>query len=220
MRIDITLVKFAVYNSLATFVSQKPLDLGADYSFFSATKYISGHGSVTAGALAVKNESDIENVKYCANALARSLNPFDVYIVSLGLATLPIRMQQHEKTALELAKRLQNHKKIKEVRCSGLESHENFILAKKQMKYTPGVFTVNCDSLDTAEKLVAQTKLFGEKASFGTADSRMEIPAKISHASFTKAELEKIKIYDTTVRISVGLEDIEDLWEDINAVLK
>ncbi|QKF81334.1 trans-sulfuration enzyme family protein [Halarcobacter ebronensis] len=206
---------FAVDNSLATFISQKPLDLGADFSLFSTTKYVSGHGAVVAGAIVAKTQELSEQIHYYANAHGRSQNPMDVYLISLGVPTLKVRMIEHQNSSLEIAKFLEEQSYITKVTHPGLKTHPQYELAKKQMKYIPGVFCADFRSLDLAEKFIENTKIFGEKCSFGSPDSRVEIPAKISHASFSKEELEAIGIAEGTVRFSIGLENVEDLIEDI-----
>ncbi|MFA7084264.1 MAG: PLP-dependent aspartate aminotransferase family protein [Arcobacteraceae bacterium] len=206
---------FAVDNSLATFISQKPLDLGADFSLFSTTKYISGHGSVVAGAIVAKTEKLAAELHYYANAHGRSQNPMDVFLIGLGLPTLKIRMEAHLKSALEIIAFLEKQPFIKSVNFPALASHPQYALAKEQMKYIPAVFTVEFISEKMAEKFIANTKIFGEKCSFGSPDSRVEIPAKISHASFSKEELKAIGISDSTVRFSIGLENADELIEDI-----
>lgn len=210
---------FAVDNSLATFVSQRPLELGADFSLFSTTKYISGHGSVIGGALSTNRKDLLKDMRFTANAQGRSQNPMDVYIVSLGIPTLPVRLKAHQERALQIAKWLESHPKVVKVVYPGLESHPQYELAAKQMCYFSGVMTVDLESVDLAEKLVAESRLFSEKCSFGTPDSRIEIPGKISHASFSEEELKSIGITPATVRISVGLEAVEDLIDDLKGVL-
>ncbi|RXK04458.1 trans-sulfuration enzyme family protein [Halarcobacter bivalviorum] len=211
---------FAVDNSLATFISQKPLDLGADFSLFSTTKYISGHGAVVAGAIVAKTEELSKEIHYYANAGGRSQNPMDVYLISLGIPTLKIRMKEHQDISIKIAKFLEEQPYITKVTHPALESHPQYELAKKQMKYIPGVFCADFESLELAEKFIENTKIFGEKCSFGSPDSRVEIPAKISHASFSKEELEAIGIAEGTVRFSIGLENIEDLIADIEQAVK
>ncbi|RBQ29631.1 trans-sulfuration enzyme family protein [Aliarcobacter vitoriensis] len=211
---------FAVDNSLATFISQKPLDLGADFSLFSTTKYISGHGGVIAGAIVAKTKELANQIHYYANAHGRSQNPFDVYLISLGIPTLKIRMKEHEANSIEIAKFLQNQDYIVKVTHPGLENHPQHALAKSQMKYMTGVFCADFTSVELAERFIENSKIFGEKCSFGSADSRVEIPAKISHASFSKEELKAIGISDSTVRFSIGLEEVEDLIEDIKQAVK
>ena len=211
---------FAIDNSLATFISQKPLDLGADFSLFSTTKYISGHGSVVAGAIAAKTKELSNEIHYYANAHGRSQNPMDVFLISLGIPTLKIRMKEHQENSIKIATFLEEQDYILKVTHPGLKSHPQYDLAKKQMKYIPGVFCVDFNSVELAEKFIENTKIFGEKCSFGSPDSRVEIPAKISHASFSKEELAAIGITDSTVRFSIGLESVDDLIQDINQAVK
>lgn len=211
---------FAVDNSLATFISQRPLELGADFSLFSTTKYISGHGAVVAGAIVAKTEELAEQIHYYANAGGRSQNPMDVYLISLGIPTLKVRMKEHQENSIKIAKFLEEQDYIVKVTHPALESHPQYELAKKQMQYIPGVFCVDFTSVELAEKFIEDTKIFGEKCSFGSPDSRIEIPAKISHASFSKEELAAIGIADSTVRFSIGLENVEDLIEDIKQAVK
>ncbi|WP_321468524.1 aminotransferase class V-fold PLP-dependent enzyme [Halarcobacter sp.] len=211
---------FAVDNSLATFISQLPLKLGADFSLFSTTKYISGHGAVVAGAIVAKTEELAEQIHYYANAHGRSQNPMDVYLISLGIPTLKVRMKEHQENSIKIANYLEEQSYIKKVTHPALKSHPQYELAKKQMKYIPGVFCADFESLELAEKFIENTKIFGEKCSFGSPDSRVEIPAKISHASFSKEELKAIGIAEGTVRFSIGLENIDDLIEDIKQAVK
>ncbi len=211
---------FAVDNSLATFISQRPLDLGADFSLFSTTKYISGHGAVVAGAIVAKTAELANEIHYYANAHGRSQNPMDVYLISLGIPTLKVRMCEHEKVSIKIAQFLEDQDYITKVTHPALKSHPQYDLAKEQMDYIPGVFCADFESLELAEKFIENTKIFGEKCSFGSPDSRVEIPAKISHASFSKEELEAIGITEGTVRFSIGLENYEDLIEDIKQAVK
>ncbi|ERP32021.1 trans-sulfuration enzyme family protein [Chitinivibrio alkaliphilus] len=208
-----------VDNSLATFISQKPLALGADISFFSTTKYVSGHGSVVGGVLVTGRDDLVDPFAYAANAYGRSQNPMDVYVTSLGLPTLPMRMKLHEENAHALATWLETLPEVVSVTYPGLPSHPQHELARTQMRYFSGVFTVDFDTPQTAQRVVEKTVLFGEKASFGTADSRIEIPGKISHASFSEAELAAIGITPATVRLSLGLESVDDLKKDIQEAL-
>jgi cysteine-S-conjugate beta-lyase len=211
---------FAVDNSMATFAAQKPLELGADFSVFSTTKFISGHGSVTAGAIVSKSEYWDEKLCYMANAHGKAQSPFDVYLVSLGLPTLVYRMKAQEQSAIKLAQFLETHPDVLEVKFPALPSHPQYELAKKQLKIIPSILTINLSTVEKAEKLIKNTKLFGEKVSFGTADSRVEIPAKMSHATNSQEDLKAKGLTLSTVRISVGLEDTDDLIQDIVQALK
>ena len=211
---------FAVDNSMATFAVQKPLDLGADFSVFSCTKFISGHGSVTAGAIVAKSTFWYEKLSYMSNAQGRAQSPFDVFLVSLGLPTLVCRMKSQEGSALKLANFLLNHPDVAEVKFPGLPSHPQYELGKKQMKIIPSVLTIRLHNQLKAEQLIRNSKLFGEKVSFGSADSRMEIPSKMSHATYSDDDLKAKGLSHSTVRIAVGLEDADDLIQDIVQALK
>lgn len=213
-------VLFAVDNSMATFAAQKPLDFGADFSVFSTTKFVSGHGSVTAGALVSKTEEWHTKMHYHANAYGRAQSPMDVFLTTLGLPTLVYRMKIQEESAITIAKFLKTIPKIKEVKFPALEDFEQYELVKKQMKVVPAVLTIQLDSEESANKLLANTKLFGKKVSFGTADSRLEIPAKMSHATNSESCLASKGINNATVRISVGLENTEDLVADLHQALQ
>lgn len=209
----------AIDNSLATFASQRPLELGADISLFSTTKYVSGHGSVIGGAITTNNQELLEQLKFTANAQGRSQNPMDVYIISLGIPSLSIRLKAHEERAMVIAAWLEGHPKVTRVVYPGLKSHPQHELACRQMRFFNGVMTVDFKSIELAEYVVSKTTLFSEKCSFGTADSRIEIPGKISHASFSEQELLDIGIKASTVRISIGLESLTDLLNDLKGVL-
>lgn len=210
---------FAVDNSMATFASQKPLDLGADFSVFSATKYISGHGACVAGVLVAKEERWYERIHYYSNAQGRAQSPFDVFLVSLGLPTLTYRMKAQELSAFIIAEELSNFSEVKSVKFPGLKSHSQYDLVKRQMKIIPAILTVDFEDEFIAESVIKNTKLFGEKVSFGTSDSRAEIPAKMSHASYSEEDLQKIGLTKATVRFSIGLENTEDLIQDIKQAI-
>lgn len=210
----------AVDNSLATFASQKPLDLGADFSISSATKYISGHGCIVAGFIVAKDPEWAEKLRYFANAEGRTQSPHDAFLISLGLPTLPYRLQVHEQNALKIAEYLTGRNDIKKVIFPGLENHPQYSLAKKQMKYIPGILTIEMNSMEKTDAFVCKTKLFGEKASFGSSDSRIEQPVKISHHCYSEEDLNAIGITDTTLRLSIGLENVDDLISDIDIALR
>lgn len=211
---------FAVDNSMCTFVSQKPLDLGADISFFSTTKFISGHGSVIAGAVVSKTEELHQKVRFYANAYGNAQSPMDVFLTSLGLPTLVYRMKAQEESALKIAKFLKTFPQIKSVKFPALEDFEQKELAKKQMSIVPAVLTIQLKNEEAANKLINKTKLFGKKVSFGTSDSRLEIPAQMSHATNSKDSLDSKGIDNATVRVSIGLENTEDLIEDLSQALQ
>ncbi len=138
---------------------------------------------------------------------------------SLGIPTLKIRMREHERNALAIAEFLQMQSCVSRVSFPALLSHPQYELAKKQMDFIPGLFCADFSSVEIAEQFIHRTKIFGEKCSFGSPDSRIEIPAKISHATFSDSELKAIGVLPSTVRFSIGLENIEDLISDIKQAL-
>jgi cysteine-S-conjugate beta-lyase len=209
----------AIDNSLATFASQKPLTLGVDFSLFSATKYISGHSATIAGAVVAKDKSWGKKLRFFSNAGGRAQGPFEAFLVSLGLPTLIYRMKAQEAAATEIALYLETRKEIAKVVFPFLESHPQHELARRQMSICPGVITIETADENVTKSLVSRTKLFGEKASFGSADSRIEQPMKISHASYTKEALDAIGITPNTIRLSIGLEHVDDLIEDLASAL-
>ncbi|MCU7490144.1 MAG: PLP-dependent transferase [Ignavibacteria bacterium] len=210
---------FAVDNSLATFASQKPLELGADFSVFSTTKSVSGHGAAVSGAVAAKEMKWVEKLRFYSNAEGRAQSPFESFLITLGLPTLTYRMKVQEENTLKLAAYLSERPDVMKVCFPGLECHPQHALAVKQMKICPGILTVDMINSSQAAKFITNTKYFGEKASFGTVDSRIEMPSKISHHSFTEEDLNAIGITANTLRISVGLENINDLIGDIESAL-
>lgn len=212
-------VLFAVDNSMATFAAQKPLELGADFSVFSTTKFISGHGSVTAGALVSKTEEWHTKMHYHANAYGRAQSPMDVFLTSLGLPTLVYRMKAQEESAIRISEFLNTVPAVRKLRFPALKDFEQHDLVQRQMKVVPSVLTVELESEKKADRLLAKTRLFGKKVSFGTADSRIELPAQMSHATNTVECLSAKGISNATVRISVGLENTEDLIADLQQAL-
>ncbi|MGE5352744.1 MAG: trans-sulfuration enzyme family protein [Acidobacteriota bacterium] len=210
----------AIDNSLATFASQKPLELGADFSVFSTTKSVSGHGAAVSGAVAAKEMKWVEKLRFYSNAEGRAQSPFESFLVTLGLPTLTYRIKVQEENALKLAAYLSKRQDVLKVCFPGMECHPQHELALKQMKICPGILTVDMINSTQAGKFITNTKYFGEKASFGTVDSRIEQPSKISHHSFTEEDLNAIGITGNTLRISVGLENVNDLIDDIESALR
>jgi cysteine-S-conjugate beta-lyase len=213
-------ILFAVDNSLATFASQQPLSFGADFSLFSTTKYVSGHGSITAGALVSGDPGWARKIRSIANAQGRAQSPMEVFLLSLGLPTLLCRMRAQEQSALQVAQFLQRHKDVLKVIFPKLTEHPQHTLAMQQMSIIPAVISLEMRSYEKARQLVNRTKLFGVKASFGTSDSRIELPVEISHASFSAEDLAAIGLTKCMVRLSIGLEDVNDLIEDLSYALE
>lgn len=210
----------AVDNSMATFASQQPLLAGADFSIFSSTKFISGHGSVTAGAVVSKTPEWGERIAYLSNAYGLAQSPFDCYLVSLGLPTLIQRMKAQEQSALQLARYLEQQDWVETVLFPGLPSHPQYELAAAQLRIIPSIISVTLREAGMVSGIVRNLRLFGQKVSFGCADSRIELPADMSHASLSEAELNAHGLSRRLIRLSVGLEDSRDLIRDFENAVK
>ena len=207
-----------------TFLSpyfQKPLDLGADVVVYSSTKYIGGHSDVLGGAVLVNNDDYYERIQYRQNAVGAILPPFDSYLTLRGLKTLALRMEQHQRNALEIAHYLDQHPKVSKVIYPGLVSHPQYKLAKTQASGFGGVlsFEIKGTSED-AEHFLEKLNIFALAESLGGVESLIELPAVMTHASVPKEIREQIGITDTLIRVSVGIEDVKDLIADIEQALK
>ncbi|WP_353095258.1 PLP-dependent aspartate aminotransferase family protein [Tissierella praeacuta] len=214
-------VKVVVDNTFATPYFQKPLTLGADVVVHSATKYICGHGDVVGG-VAVSNDIDyIQSLKFdymCE--FGGVMSPFNAWLLLRGLKTLGVRMRQHEKNALEVARFLKNHPKVKEVLYPGLEDFEGYKIAKEQMNGFGAMISFEIDGhLEQAKKVVNSIKLAQLAVSLGDCETLIELPAAMTHRGYPKEELIKFGLTESMIRISVGLENIQDIIEDLNEAL-
>ena len=216
-----TAILIAVDNTFATPYLQQPLDLGADIVMHSATKYLGGHSDVIMGALIVKEEKlakEIHFIQFAAGAIA---GPMDSFLVLRGIKTLHIRMQRHCENGKAVAEFLENHPKVGTVYFPGLENHLGHKIAKKQMKDFGGMvsFKLKDESKEATFKFLENTKLFTLAESLGGVESLVNHPVTMSHASIPEQERLKIGITDSLVRLSVGIEDIEDLLADLEQAL-
>jgi cystathionine gamma-lyase len=206
-----------------TFLSpyfQKPLDLGADIVVHSSTKYIGGHSDVLGGSVLLNDETYYQQIAYRQNAVGAVLSPFDSYLTLRGIKTLSLRMEQHQKNALEIARFLEKHPKIDKVIYPGLESHPQHELAKEQSSGFGGVLSFEMKgNIEDAERFLERLKLFALAESLGGVESLIELPSVMTHASIAKEVREKVGITDTLIRVSVGIEDVEDLINDIKNAL-
>lgn len=202
-----------------TFMSpyfQKPLDLGADLVVHSTTKYVGGHSDVVGGAVITSNDDLYNQLKYHQNSIGAVPGPFDCWLTLRGIKTLALRMREHNKNAMAIAKFLSNHPKIDKVNYPGLESHPQHELAKKQMTGFGGMISFEVKGGLDAGKIVAQnTKLFSLAESLGGVESLIGHPATMTHAAIPPEERLKIGLRDGLIRISVGIEDEEDLIKDL-----
>lgn len=210
-----------VDNTFATPYLQTPLDLGADLIMHSVTKYLGGHSDVVMGALITSNEEIAKEMYRIQNSSGAITAPMDSFLVLRGIKTLHLRMQRHCENGAEVAKFLVNHPKVDMVYWPGLESHQNHDIAKKQMTDFGGMisFSLVGNKLEDAHKLVKNVKVFALAESLGGVESLIGHPATMTHASIPKEEREKIGIVDSLIRLSVGIEDAEDLIEDLRQAL-
>lgn len=207
-----------------TFLSpyfQKPLSLGADVVVYSTTKYIGGHSDVLGGSIVLNNEVFYKKLAYNQNAVGAVLSPFDSYLTLRGAKTLAVRMEQHQKNALALAEFLAKSPKIKRVLYPGLKNHPHHQIAAAQSSGFGGVLSFELvGTLQDAEDFLSKLKLFSTAESLGGVESLAEIPAIMTHASVPKEVREQNGISDTLIRVSVGIEDTEDLIEDFRQALE
>lgn len=212
----------AVDNTFATPYIQRPLDLGADIVMHSATKYLGGHSDVVMGALVVKDKALAEQLYFIQNASGAICGPMDSFLVLRGLKTLHIRMQRHSENATVIARFLATHPKVEKVYWPGFETHPNHHIAKKQMNDFGGMvsFSTRGNLKQDAIKVVENLKLFTLAESLGGVESLCGHPATMTHASIPKVEREKTGVTDSLIRLSIGIEDISDLLEDLKQALE
>ncbi len=211
----------AVDNTFATPYLQKPLDLGADIVMHSATKYLGGHSDVVMGALIVKDKELAERLYFIQNASGAICGPQDSFLVLRGLKTLHIRMQRHCENAKKIALFLKNHPKIDKVYWPGFENHPNHTIAKAQMNDFGGMlsFSTKGNDFNEAIKIVENLKIFTLAESLGGVESLSGHPASMTHASIPKEEREKTGVNDSLIRLSVGIEDVDDLIDDLRQAI-
>ena len=206
-----------------TFLSpyfQRPIELGVDIVVHSTTKYINGHSDVVGGALITKNPKWAEKLGFLQNAMGTCAGPQDCFLVLRGLKTLAIRMEAHNRNSLELARWLSNHPKVKAVLHPGLESHPQHELAKRQMTGFGGTFSFRLrGGKDEAFRFLGGVKLLTLAESLGGVESLIEHPATMTHASMPEEVRLALGITDDLIRISVGIEHIDDLIADLEAAL-
>jgi cystathionine gamma-lyase len=208
-------------NTFASPVLQDPFSFGIDVVVHSATKYLNGHSDIIAGIVVVhKNEQLANRIKFVQNATGAVLSPFDSFLLLRGLKTLQLRMEKHCENAFRLAEVLENHPKIEKVIYPGLKSFSQHELAKQQMKGFGGMITFLLrGGLEESRRFLENTKLFALAESLGGIESLIEHPAIMTHASIPKDTREKLGVADNLIRVSVGLEDIDDLIDDLEEAL-
>lgn len=214
-------IPLVVDNTFASPALQRPLALGATVVLHSTTKYINGHSDAVGGALIMRDGELAKRITFLQNAIGAVPSPFDCYLVLRGIKTLPIRMQRHAETAAELARRLEGAAGVARVHYPGLPSHPQYELGRRQMASGGGMISVELEGgLDAARRFLATLRLFALAESLGGVESLAEHPAVMTHASIPRAVREPLGITDSLVRLSVGLEHVEDLWGDLEHGLR
>ena len=204
-------------NTFATPYLQRPLEMGADIVMHSLTKYMGGHSDVVMGAAICNNDDIAQKLYHIQNSCGAVPGPMDSFLVLRGLKTLHVRMQRHCENGKVIANFLKNHSKVEKVFWPGLESHQNHKIAKNQMDDFGGMISFNLvnNKLEDAIKLVSNTHYFTLAESLGGVESLIGHPASMTHAAIPKKEREKTGVIDSLIRLSVGIEDIEDLIKDL-----
>ncbi len=214
-------ILLGVDNTFATPYLQQPLKLGADIVMHSATKYLAGHSDVVLGALVVDNKELSEKLYFIQNASGAICGPMDSFLTLRGIKTLHVRMQRHCENAHTVANFLNDHPKIEKVYWPGLKSHTNHNIAIDQMKDFGAMisFTTKGNDYEKSIKIIESLKIFTLAESLGGVESLAGHPASMTHASIPKLEREKTGVVDSLIRLSVGIEDSEDLIQDLNQAI-
>ncbi|USK69295.1 bifunctional cystathionine gamma-lyase/homocysteine desulfhydrase [Peribacillus asahii] len=223
-----TAAKIAKANGLLTIVDntfstpywQNPISLGADIVLHSATKYLGGHSDVVAGLAVVKDEKLGEDLHFVQNSTGGVLGPQDSWLLIRGMKTLGLRMEEHEKNATKIARYLVEHDAVSKVYYPGLESHPNHDIVKRQSRGFGGMISFDVGSAEKAAQVLNKVKYFTLAESLGAVESLISIPAFMTHASIPAERRTELGITDGLIRISVGLEDVEDLLEDLEQALQ
>lgn len=214
-------IKVVVDNTFASPYLQTPLDLGADMVLHSATKYLGGHSDVVMGIVVTKSKALADKLYFIQNASGAVPGPQDCFLVLRGIKTLHLRVQRSSENASKIAKYLLTHKKVSKVYYPGFKDHPNHRIAKRQMKAFGGMvsFDLKNNTLATAKKILRSTKLFALAESLGGVESLIGHPASMTHASIPKEDRLKVGLTDSLIRLSVGIEDVDDLIADLDKAL-
>ncbi|NHE55396.1 cystathionine gamma-synthase [Cyclobacterium plantarum] len=215
-------VLLGVDNTFATPFLQNPLDDGADIVMHSVTKYLAGHSDVVMGAIVVKEDKLAEELAFMQNSCGAVPGPQDCFLVLRGIKTLHLRMERHSQNGKTIAAYLKNHPKVDKVYWPGFEDHPNHSIARRQMRDFGGMisFTLINNRLEDAIKVLEKFKVFVLAESLGGVESLCGHPASMTHASIPREEREKVGLSDSLIRLSVGIEDAEDLKKDISKALE
>ena len=215
-------IKIVCDNTFAAPYNQQPLTLGADVVLHSSTKYLGGHSDIIGGAIVIKNDKKLaEKIKYLQNAIGAVPSPFDCYMLIRSIKTLAVRMEKHNSNAMIISEYLNNHPKINKVRYPGLKNDPNHDIAKSQMRGFGGIISIDLKTdLKGTLNFLENIEIFTLAESLGGVESLIEHPAIMTHASIDKNIREELGISDSLIRLSVGIEDSEDLISALNNALK
>lgn len=211
---------FVVDNTFATPVFQRPFDFGADIVVHSTTKYLNGHSDMVGGLAVVKRDDLAEQLAFIQKSVGAVPGPFDCWLALRGTKTLAVRMRQHDENGRRIAQWLAADQRVQRVYYPGLPSHPQYDLACRQMKGFGGMISLETGSLERARRMVASTKLFALAESLGGVESLIGHPATMTHAAVPKALREAMGLTDGLVRLSVGIEDVDDLIADLDQALR
>jgi len=210
-----------VDNTFASPFFQRPLGLGADLVLHSTTKYLAGHADVVGGAICVNEPALYKRLKFLQNASGATPSPFDCFLTLRGMKTLALRMREHAKNALAIARFLQEHQRVRRVYYPGLPNHPGHDIAASQMDGFSGIVSFEVKGgLSEARRVLTRLRIFKIAESLGGVESLVELPAIMTHASIPKEEREKAGLYDGLIRLSVGIEHIQDLLQDLKRALR
>ncbi|MDH5590514.1 MAG: PLP-dependent aspartate aminotransferase family protein, partial [Gemmatimonadota bacterium] len=209
----------SVDNTFASPYNQRPLEMGADFTVHSSTKYINGHSDVIGGVLAVKDPELAEEIYFLRKSTGAVPGPMDCFLTLRGIKTLHVRMRQHNENGLAVARYLEAHPAVDRVFYPGLESHPQHELASRQMTGYTGMVSVDVGSLARAKAFTEHTRIFKLAESLGGVESLISVPALMTHGSVPADRRAAMGITDGLVRLSVGIEDEADLLEDLERVL-
>jgi cystathionine beta-lyase/cystathionine gamma-synthase len=212
-------IRLVVDNTFMSPYFQRPLEMGADIVVHSTTKYLNGHSDSIGGAVILNDEEDISRMGFIQNAAGAILSPFDSWLVMRGTKTLAVRMQQHDANGRLVAQFLSEHPWVRRVYYPGLASHPQHELARRQMSGFGGMLSFETGSLENARRVLANVRLCTLGESLGGVESLISHPATMTHASVPEIERNRLGITDGLVRISVGIEDAEDIVSDLDQAL-
>ncbi len=212
-------ILLAVDNTFMSPFFQRPLELGADIVVHSTTKYLNGHSDGVGGAVILNDVRLAERLKFVQNAAGAVLGPFDSWLILRGVKTLAVRMRQHNANGMAVAQHLEGHPKVRKVHYPGLSSHPQHDLARKQMSGFGGMLSFETGSLENARRVLKSVRLCSLAESLGGVETLISHPATMTHASVPEEERKQLGITDGLVRISVGIEDVEDIIADLDQAL-